>query len=594
MRNYFFRKLFLFLLCFLPFIAHADTHQPLSVDKAFQLSVTKANNKQISLQWKIANDYHLYRERFNFKLMSPEHVTLGKIVLPKGIPQEDPILGKYQIYRNKVQISLPLNHVDKSTKVVTLLVGYQGCSDAGFCYPPETKKLSVDLTSVAHSAVAAYSIHEPTTLPMGKTDNSAQNKITHLLEGKHYFWIALAFLGFGVLLSFTPCVLPMIPILSGIIVGQNKKEITTRHAFILSLSYVIGMAITYALAGVLVALAGSHLTTAFQAPWVIVLFSLLFVVLALSLFDFYELRLPSFLEQSVTELSNRQSRSYIGSAIMGALSVLIVSPCVTAPLVGVLTFIAQTGSVFLGALALFMLAVGMGLPLLLIGTSAGKLLPKAGPWMSMVKASFGVLLLAVAIYLLQRVLPGLITMWLWAALFIISAVYLWKNAKVFFKGMGIIFLVYGIILLVGSAAGNTDPLQPLMSFHNNHHAAVQKLPFQRVKTVADIDAAVKQAAAQHKIVMLDFYADWCISCKEMERNTFSDPTVQHALSNAVLLQVDVTKNDAQDKAVEEHFNVIAPPTMIFFKAGKELKEARIVGEMGPQDFLKHIEVIEHE
>lgn len=589
MRNYFFRKLFLFLLCLLPVIAHAETHQPLLVDKAFQLSVVKANNKEVSLQWKIANDYHLYRERFNFKVMSPEHVTLGKIVLPKGIAEEDPILGKYQEYKNKVQINLPLNHVTKGTKTLMLLVGYQGCADSGFCYPPETKKVSVDLTAVAHSKVTAYSTYEPTTLPIANS-TSSQDKVTHLLESKHYFWIALAFLGFGILLSFTPCVLPMIPILSGIIVGQDKKEITTRHAFLLSLSYVIGMAITYALAGVLVALAGSHLTTAFQAPWVIILFSLLFVVLALSLFDFYELRLPSFLEQSVAELSNRQSRSYIGSAIMGALSVLIVSPCVTAPLVGVLTFIAQTGNVFLGALALFMLAVGMGLPLLLIGTSAGKLLPKAGAWMNLIKTSFGVLLLGVAIYLLQRVLPGLITMWLWAALFIISAVYLWKNSKVFFKGMGVVFLVYGIILLVGGSAGNTDPLQPLTNFHNRS-VVVSKLPFQRVKTIADVDDAVRKAATQHKLVMLDFYADWCVSCKEMERNTFSDAAVQSALKNAVLLQVDVTQNDVADKALEQHFNVIAPPTMIFFKDGKELKDARIVGEMGPKDFLKHIEAI---
>lgn len=553
-------KIWLLWLFLIPFAAFADTtNNPLPADQVFQVSIASSNAQQVVLHWKIAKGYHLYRERFSFNLITPKTGTIGNVILPAGISKEDMILGKYQVYENQLDLTVPLNNV---TTAATLAVGYQGCADSGFCYPPTTKTFTL---------------------------NTGNDRFANLLQQKNYLWIALAFLGFGLLLSFTPCVLPMIPILSGIIIGQRRAALSTRNAFFLSLAYVIGMSVTYAIAGVLVALAGSHLSAALQTPWVIVIFSIVFVLLALSLFGFYELQLPGFLQQSINDLSNRQKRgSHIGAFVMGALSVLIVSPCVTAPLVGVLTFIAQSGDVILGALALLMMGIGMGIPLLIIGTSAGKLLPKAGRWMNTVKTIFGILLLAVAIYLLERVLSHLVSTLLWAALFIITALCLIYNNKKLFRSMGILLLVYGVFLL-----------QPLITSHNasatlTSQATKTNLPFQRVKNIDDVKQALAIAQEKHQLVMLDFYADWCVACKIMERTTFNDPAVKTALNNVLLLQADVTANDATDKALEDYFHVVAPPTMLFFKDNKEFVDKRLIGETSPKDFLKHVEEINHE
>ncbi len=566
--------LILFILWSLPFLVFAANSTPLSADTAFQLVVTNASPNQIALHWNIANGYHLYQDRFHFEFLRKNDAKIGQVVMPPGITQEDNILGKYQVYKHAVDLLLPISDVNHSK--LDLLVSYQGCSDNNFCYPPTTKKISLDLTSGK----------------VGHVQHHVEDKITRLLNEGNYLWIILAFMGFGLLLAFTPCVLPMIPILSGIIVGQNRRELNTRKAFFLSLSYVLGMSFAYAIAGIVVALAGSHLTQAFQAPWVILLFSALFVVLALSLFGLYELRLPHFLQHPIIKLSRKQkSGSYIGAVIMGILSVLIVSPCVTAPLVGALTFIAQSGNIVLGSVALFSLGLGMGIPLLIIGTTEGKFMPKSGAWMNMIKSAFGVLLLAVAILLLQRIFPGPVTLFLWAILFIVVATYLALRKNIFSKGVGLVAFCFGVILMVGAAMGNTNPLCPLAA-HAAVSATSEGVQFTRVKSLAELNEAIAAAAQQHQPVMVDFYADWCVSCLEMAKTTFSNAAVKDALQSYVILQVDVTKNDAMDQAMENSFNVIAPPTVLFFDPqGREMTAFRVVGEMGPDDFLAHLRLM---
>jgi len=510
-------------------------------------------------------------------------------------------LGDYQVYTNILDIWIPIEGLNNSSKDVNLLVGYQGCSENNFCYPPIIKKITVNFNDLTRTGIES---HHDEQLKL----TSLQDKVTHILQEKNYAWIILVFIGLGILLAFTPCVLPMIPILSGIILGQNKKNITTYRAFFLSLSYVLGMSVTYAIAGVLVALAGSHLSVAFQSPIVIIAFSILFFLLALSLFGVYELRLPHFIQHKVLHLSHKQkSGSFIGATIMGALSVLVVSPCVTAPLVGVLTFIAQSGDVLLGSFALFALGLGMGLPLLIIGTTEGKFLPKSGHWMNVVKSFFGVLLIIVAISLLQRILTAPQGLMLWAIFLIIFAVYLGvgvmlqENApalKKLSKAIGFILFAYGVILLFGAGMGNGDFLKPLrlnycpteMTIAQNE---ASEIIFQPVKTLSDVQKKLSLAKAQNQIVMLDFYANWCVACHEMDKNIFSDKKVKSLLSNVAVLRADVTNDDISDNALKKYFNVIAPPTLLFFdKNSNELSEYRIVGgSLSAEDFAKQLEAI---
>jgi thiol:disulfide interchange protein DsbD len=567
----------------------AANQQPLPVDDAFQLSVKNIQDNSVQLHWDIAENYHLYKDKFHFVLDDESKDELGQVNLPAGIPTHDDILGDYEIYNKTVDLAVPFKKIEERNTV--LLVTYQGCSENGFCYPPVTKHLTINFQGLA----------QPTIINSVEASSvSLQDRVTHLLEKKNYFLICFVFIGLGLLLAFTPCVLPMIPILSGIIVGQDRENLTTRRAFFLSLSYVLGMSFTYAGAGVLVSLAGNHLSETFQIPWVIILFSLLFVVLALSLFGFYELKLPYFIQHRILHLSNKQKTgSYAGAIMMGALSVLIVSPCVTAPLVGVLTFIGQSGDIVLGSIALFSLGLGMGLPLIIIGTTEGRFLPKSGPWMNVVKSSFGILLIGVAIYLLQRILPASVSLMIWAGFMIILGFYLGVGAPhrrvssgwiKFGKGLGLLFFCYGIILLVGGALGNKDFFSPLQS--NKTIVAENALNFQAIKNFSELQNALSDARKQNKVALLDYYADWCVACHEMDKSTFSDPKVKEALKNIILLRIDITTNDAQTRSLQDYFNVIAPPTILFFdKEGKELKEFRIIGSMSSQDFLQHLQYI---
>lgn len=590
------KKCLLGICLFITSLVYAATPvQPIASDEAFVFSAKTKDAQTITAEWRIAPGYYLYRDRFSYKLVSPEGGELGPVTPPLGIPKIDDILGHYQVYKDHVAIDIPLQAIHGDT--VTLKVCYQGCSEHNFCYPPETKEVTLNLKDLGGSAVIGNITGNIESKPV-----SEQDRITQLLSESHLWLTLLTFFGFGLLLSLTPCVLPMIPILSGIILGHGDN-MTTRKAFFLSLSYVLSMALTYALLGVLFGLAGDNLQVLLQTPWVLGIFSLLFVGLALSLFGFYELQLPSRWQSMIMSTSMQQrGGNYLGVAIMGVLSTLIVSPCVTAPLVGALAYIGTTGNALLGGSALFALGLGMGIPLLIIGTSHGKFKPPTGPWMNTVKCFFGVMLLGVAVWMLERILPGPITLILWAALCIIPAVYLgilnparqtpWSH---FWKGVGLLLALYGILLVIGAAMGNTNPLQPLAPrlLPGGPTATHAQTPlFQRIKSNDDLDHALASAMSQGRYVMLDFYADWCIACKELEFNTFADPAVRKALGNFVVLQADVTANDVIDKALEERLGVVAPPTILFFSPnGDELKHARIVGEIGPQAFLAHLKQV---
>lgn len=570
----------------------AQDDDVLEPDVAFRFDADVATDA-VTLRWQIAPNHYLYKDKFTFQLKDGSAATLGSYTLPSGEEKNDEFFGRIFVFHDAVEVRIPVQRSGDAT----LLVSYQGCAElTGICYPPIRKEVNLDPAAAAVSSAAAPAA------AAAAAPQSEQDSLAAALAGDNRWLTVLTFLGLGLLLAFTPCVFPMIPILSSIIVGQGA-ELTTRRAFIMSLVYVLAMALTYTVAGVLAGLFGANLQAAFQNVWILGAFSLVFVLLALSMFGFYELQLPSALQTKLSEISNKQQGgSLIGVAIMGLLSALIVGPCVAPPLMGALIYIGQTGDAVLGGLALFALSIGMGAPLLLIGTSAGKLLPRAGGWMNAIKAVFGVMLLAVALWMLERVLPASITMLAWALLIITSAIYmgalepLKDNAsgwRKLWKGLGLALLIHGALLLVGAGAGGNDPLQPLRGVGFGGGAGMMqpaKLEFRKVKTVADMEQAVAAAAAQGKPVMLDFYADWCVSCKEFDKYTFSDAGVIQTLSGAVLLKADVTANDADDQALLRHFKLIGPPSLLFFGAdGKERQGFRVVGFMGPEEFRAHVE-----
>lgn len=583
----------------------------LTAEQAFQFQAAVAKPDQLQLTWTIAPETYLYADKLDVRLVDSADTALGRFELPAGEMKKDSILpdgriGDVEVFHDRVDLSVPLIRGSTAPTEVTLVAKYQGCAEQGICYPPQTQKVRLGLPEALVAAVlppagaAEQATDQAPPQPAEPEPMvSEQDQIAEVLKGGNLWLIVAAFFGFGLLLAFTPCVFPMIPILSGIIAGQGAG-ITTRKAFTLSLVYVLAMALTYTVAGVLAGLFGANLQAAFQNPWILSLFALVFVALALSMFGFYDLQLPSSLQSRLAELSNKQEGgTLIGVAIMGLLSALIVGPCVAPPLFGALIYISQTGDAVLGGVALFALSMGMGAPLIAIGTSAGKLLPRAGGWMDAIKAVFGVLLLGVAIMLLERILPAAVTMLLWGLLLISSAVYLgavgplpegasgWRKL---WKSLGVFLLIYGALMLVGAAAGGRDTVQPLrgLAVGGAGGGGTEHVVFKRVKTVADLDREL--AAAAGRPVMLDFYADWCASCKEMERYTFSDPAVIAEMGRFVLLQADVTANDAQDQGLMQgRFGIPGPPAMLFFDAsGTELRNFRLVGFKPAAEFAEHL------
>ena len=546
----------------------------LEPEKAFRFSARVLDASSIEVRYAIADGYYMYRERFKFAVEGG--ARLGAAELPRGLKHKDEFFGEVETYRKEVRIRLPVEGAGR----VDLKVTSQGCADVGVCYVPMESQATLHLAAGGATAQPRLSIF------------ASDVEIARLFEGSIALVVA-GFFAFGLLLTFTPCVLPMVPILSGIIAGEGSS-LTKGRAAALSLSYVLGMALAYAAAGVAAAYSGSLIASALQNAWVLAAFALVFVVLALSMFGFYELRLPGFIHQRLHGAHQRLRGGRIASvAAMGALSAVIVSPCVAAPLAGALLYISQTRDVLLGGAALFTMALGMGVPLMAVGVFEGALLLKAGAWMEGVRRFFGVLLLAVALWIVTPVLPDAALMLAWAALLIGSGVFLraldplppaasgwWR----LWKGAGVMLLIAGVALLAGTLAGSRDPLRPLAGIAGPAAAPATALPWVRVASSADLDQRLRSPG---RPVMLDFYADWCVSCKEMEKFTFSDPKVRAVLDGMVLLQADVTASTQSDRALLKRFSLFGPPGIVFFDAqGREIKGLRVIGYQNAERFAK--------
>ncbi len=571
----------------------------LDPEQAFVLSGEVLDANQLRLTWKIEPGYYLYQNRFGFDSMTGS-VQIGEYSLPDGKEKEDPSFGTVVVNTGLTEMTIPVVRAENGSQNFQLEVAYQGCKDNSICYPPIKKLVDFVLPEVMAEAELNNATGADKNLGIDPLQTglklSEQDAITRQLAEKSLLINLFVFFGFGFLLSLTPCIFPMIPILSGIIVGQGK-DLTTRHAFMLSLVYVLAMALTYAVLGVIAGSFHFNLQAASQNVWVISGFCLVFVLLALSMFGFYELQLPSAIQSRLNALSNDQKTgSYHGTALMGVLSAIIVGPCVAPPLAGALLYISQTGNALLGGLALFSMGLGLGVPLLIIGTSAGKLLPKAGGWMDAIKAVFGVILLGVAIWFLERILPGFITLILWGILLIVTAIYMGALDKLetssrwprLWKGIGLALLVYGSILIIGAATGGNDVFKPLDNLSSGETVS-KELAFNKIKSLNDLNAKLQEASLDGKAVMLDFYADWCITCKEMEKYTFSDPAVQASLKNVVLLKVDVTANDQIDQALLKHFNLFGPPAILFFSdVAEERLPYRLIGFVEADEFVLHV------
>ncbi|MGH8042237.1 MAG: protein-disulfide reductase DsbD [Rudaea sp.] len=565
---------------------------PLPAEQAFMYEAIATGSDEILARFTMPKGYYLYRDRTRFSVAANSGVTLANPQFPPGKALTDANFGATTVYFDQVEVPIALTRKSADTQTLGLTASFQGCKQGSVCYPLMTRTLKVALPAGTATATATQTTPAP-----GIAENSG-NHFAHVLDGSLWLVFGVFFLA-GLGLAFTPCVFPMIPILSGIIAGAGEN-ISTRRAVVLSVVYILANAVIFTIAGVIAGLAGKNLQAVFQAGWVLWSFAGLFVLLALSMFGFYELQLPTSWQSKIASASNKHSGgSLTGVAIMGALSALIVGPCVTPPLAVAVLYIAQKHDAFLGGYALFALALGMGAPLIVFGASAGKLLPRAGAWMDAVKAVFGVTFLALAIWMLSRVLDTPWIMLLSGLLAVACAVYLgalerladgvsgWRKL---WKTLGVVLLIAGTAELIGVAAGSNDLLQPLRGVGASAGVATTApaaLPFRKVKSVADVERELAAAKSAGKPAMLDFYADWCVSCKEMEKFTFADPRVRQALANFVLLQADVTANDGTDQALMQHFAIVAPPDTLFF--GADGVEKHALQLTGPEDADKFVQ-----
>ncbi|HXS74191.1 MAG TPA: protein-disulfide reductase DsbD [Rhodanobacteraceae bacterium] len=615
------RQLFVLILLCLPALASAQaTPSLLQVSDAFKLSARMAAPGTLQLHWTIAPHYYLYRARISAKPLDAG-VQLGALRLPNGLKEHDPYLGDVEIYHNALDAALPYtirgamagNPSSGPSANLRVAVTFQGCHevDPKICYPPATQTLEVPLTGVGAGAISlpvpqtgsrdslTASFRQPGSAridPPGSPtdgarvratrapDQSAEQQLAGLL-GAHGFAAIMVFFVAGLGLALTPCVWPMIPILSGLIAGAGTR-LTTARAFALSLVYVLATCVVFTILGVIAGVAGANLAAWMQQPAILIAFAILFVLLAFSMFGLYSLQLPAAWQTRLANVSNRQrGGSLTGVAVMGVLSALIVGPCVAPPLAAAVLYIGQSRDPVFGGAALFALSLGMGVPLLVIGTAAGRWLPRAGAWMNVVKAIFGVLFLGVAIWMLSRILDARWVLAMAGALLVGCAVFLgalkrtgasgWRRAA---QVLGLIALVIGACELVGAAAGSRNLLTPLAGMFGGERATAQTLAFRPVKTVDDVQRAIAAASAAGQPALLDFYADWCVSCKEMEALTLAKPQVQHALRDFVLLRADVTANDANDQALLKHYGLFGPPaTLLFGKDGSEQRALRLIG-----------------
>jgi thiol:disulfide interchange protein DsbD len=601
----------LLLACFAFAPAAQADDDFLPPDRAFKFSAHMADEHTIVVNYAIADGYYMYRERFHF---SATGAKLGEPVIPPGkIKFDDTFQKNVETYHNGIEIRIPV----EANGPFTLNATGQGCADKGLCYPPQDASIQLapggggepQMSAAPGQSLpagqGAFAFPGKAAEPAPQVDTPAAptvastaakpaaapselSGIASLLQGGRLLAIVPAFILLGLGLAFTPCVLPMVPILSSIIVGEGKHVHRTR-GFVLSLAYSLGMAIVYTALGVAAGLVGEGLAAALQNPWVLSAFALLIAAMSLSMFGVFQLQVPAALQTRLASASGRQTSGKLaGVFVMGAISALIVGPCVAAPLAGALVYISQTRNVVIGGAALFAMAIGMSIPLLLVGVSAGSLLPRAGMWMEAVKRFFGVLMLAMALWMAAPVLPGAAQMILWAALLLGYGFYLLRGLRGHWAGLaiGAASVVLGATQLVGVASGARDPLAPLSRFTRG--APAQPLAFTRIKTVDQLDAAL--AATGGRTAMLDFYADWCVSCKEMEKLTFVDPAVKARLANTVLLQVDVTANDADDRAMLKRFGLFGPPGIILFdRQGKEIADSRVIGYQDTNKFLRSLD-----
>ncbi|WP_088154530.1 protein-disulfide reductase DsbD [Achromobacter xylosoxidans] len=579
----------------------------LDPEKAFVFSAEMVAPETLELRYRVAPGYYMYRERFGITISPIGAATLGEAVYPKGEVKYDPTFEKdMEVFHQDVAIRVP---VAAGGQPFTLTLTAQGCADAGLCYPPMDS--SVKLTPVA----GGYALAGPGGIPaatsgasggLGALVNAGDTGLADALGGLGWVKTAGVFLVLGLLLAFTPCVLPMIPILSSIVVGGAAQAKPSRgRGLALAATYVLGMSVVYTALGVAAGLSGAGLAAWLQTPWILTLFAILLAVLALAMFDAFTFQMPAGIQGWLSQRSARiPGGRYTGALVMGALSALIVGPCVAAPLAGALLYISQTGDVVLGGSALFAMAWGMGVPLLIVGASSGALLPKAGPWMDGVKRMFGMLLLATAWWMLIPVVPTWVQMTGWAFLAVVAAVMLRAfdalpqgagAARMFGKGLGLLLALAAAAWLIGAASGGRDVLQPLshLAARGDAPAGVAassgEVHFQRVRNSAELDALLAQS---RQPVMLDFYADWCVSCREMERFTFTDPGVAQRMSGMLLVQADVTANNADDRALLKRFRLFGPPGIMFFEpGGKELPEARVVGFQDAKRFTESLDKV---
>lgn len=591
------RKFWFYLLltfCFSTAFA-SSSPEPLSADQAFRVSTQDNPTDSILVSWTIAPNYYLYRDKFHFKIISPKDAILGSVIFPQGFVKDDPFFGKEEIYKNNLVLPIPV--MNPTTQTLKIAVSYQGCSAFGFCYPPMTKQIALQN---GVNAIPTITDETPPTIKENtfaltlEGSLSNQNQASSILANKHLLTSLALFFGLGILLAFTPCLLPMIPILSSIIVGQ-KTPVGTRRAFRLSLTYILAMAVTYAIAGMVVGLLGKNIQAYLQNPWVLASFSGIFILGALSMFGLYNIQMPAFIEQRLQRIQQKQTGgSYISVAAMGILATLVMSPCVSAPLVGALTFIAQTGNAILGGSALFALGLGMGLPLLIIGTSLGKWLPKGGAWMERVKHLFGFLMIGLALWLLSRIVRQPFMVFLWGGFALSLGIYAffqaYKNPKRWrhiWWGFSSISVIYGVLLCFGGAVGNQNIWLP-SSYASHEQRNPYSLKFTPVANLAELQIQLAKAQAAGKPVMLDFYADWCTACKAMAQTTFVNSDVNKALHNYVLLQANVTANNQPARQLQQYYGVIAPPAILFFENGQEITTLRMIGEQSAQEFLKRL------
>lgn len=567
------KKILLLLILFIYSFSLELGNKVLEPEEAFKVKFIK-NEDSLNIKLELGKDIYLYHDKLQINILKPQKIEITKeLNIPKPVNYQE-----FIVQFDNLNLTIPYDFLKSKvdSKEFEIELKFQGCSKAGLCYAPMSQKqiLMFD-ENIENKNTNLENLNE--------TDSIANS-----LKEKNILLVLITFFGFGLLLSLTPCVFPMIPILSSIIVGASKNEtMTVSRGFFLSLVYVLSMSVAYTIAGVIAGIFGANLQVALQNPYVLVIFALIFVALAFSMFGYFEIRLPQAIQNRVNKTTDgKEKQGILGIAIIGFLSALIVGPCVAPPLAGALVYIGQTGDAILGGLALFVMSLGMGVPLLLIGLGAGKFMPKPGGWMESITRIFGIVMLGVAIWLLDRVLDATIIIYLWALLLLGSAIYLKIYQHILAQLITVVIFILGVILFVGAISGATNPLNPLEKFTSSKMTQVsdEKLIFKKVKNIQELELAIKNS---NKPVMLDFWASWCVSCKELEEITFQDEQVINKLQEFTLLKADVTENNDEDKALQKKFGVVGPPALIFWDKDKnEIQASRIIGYKNPKDFLE--------